>query len=356
MAFTPPDYAAIREKLLRDIANLAPESRIEDDSDWLIRASATASAVEGLYEHQSWIVRQIFPDTADSDILEQHAKVRGLSRKSATAASGTVTATGSAGTVIAAGQLLKTASDATYQTTSSATIGVNGQASVAVQSVATGLDGNLSAGVMLTWQSPSNGLDGTATIDAMIGGTDAETDASLLARLLDLIRRPPAGGNKYDYRRWALEVDGVSAAYVYPLRRGLGMVDVVITSATGLPSAEILAATQAYIDDVRPVTAKNALVLAPTLRTLDHLVRIVPATGYTLATAMPLVSAAISDYFNSLAPGDTWVRSQLEKRISALDCVADRAVVTPATNVAPVVDATKVEWLRAGTITVELLS
>lgn len=77
-----------------------------------------------------------------------------------------------------------------------------------------------------------------------------------MARLLDLIRRPPAGGNKYDYRRWALEVDGVTAAYVYPLRRGLGMVDIVITSAAGLPSAEIIAATQAHIDDQRPVTAK----------------------------------------------------------------------------------------------------
>lgn len=77
-------------------------------------------------------------------------------------------------------------------------------------------------------------------------------------RLLDIIRRAPAGGNKYDYRRWAMSVDGVTAAYVYPLRRGLGTVDVVITSADGLPSAEIIAATQAYIDDVRPVTAKTA--------------------------------------------------------------------------------------------------
>lgn len=28
---------------------------------------------------------------------------------------------------------------------------------------------------------------------------NGETDAALLARLLDYIRRPPAGGNKYDY-------------------------------------------------------------------------------------------------------------------------------------------------------------
>ncbi|WP_230478800.1 baseplate J/gp47 family protein [Kingella kingae] len=62
------------------------------------------------------------------------------------------------------------------------------------------------------------------------GGTDAESDASLLARLLERLRRPPAGGNQYDYKNWALSVDGVSSAYVYPLRRGLGTVDIAITS------------------------------------------------------------------------------------------------------------------------------
>ncbi|WP_337050269.1 baseplate J/gp47 family protein, partial [Serratia fonticola] len=73
-------------------------------------------------------------------------------------------------------------------------------------------------------------------------GTDDESDKSLLARLLELIRRPPAGGNKYDYHRWAMDVPGVTAAYVYPLRRGLGTVDVVITSGNDLPSPATVAA------------------------------------------------------------------------------------------------------------------
>jgi len=355
MAFTPPDYSVIRDNLLRDVANLAPEARIQDDSDWLIRANAVASAVEGVYQHQSWIARQIFPDTADSDILERHAAERGLSRKSATYASGTVTATGMAGSTMSAGLLLKTANDASYQTTAVATIGSDGMASVHVRALTAGVAGNLEAGT-LTWQSPPAGVDGAATVVGVVGGTEAETDASLLARLLDLIRRPPAGGNKYDYRRWALSVDGVSAAYVYPLRRGLGTVDIVITSAAGLPSAEIIAAAQTYIDDVRPVTAKHSLVLGPTLRNLDHRMRIAPASGYTLTTSAPQVEAAIAGYFDTLAPGDHYVRSHLEKLISELPCVADREIAMPGGNVTAVIDENQVEWLRAGTITVELLA
>lgn len=78
--------------------------------------------------------------------------------------------------------------------------------------------------------------------------TSGEDDAELLARVLDDIRRPPAGGNQYDYVKWALAVDNVEAAYCFPLARGLGTVDVVIMadeSVTGdeIPSSHALTGT-----------------------------------------------------------------------------------------------------------------
>lgn len=75
-----------------------------------------------------------------------------------------------------------------------------------------------------------------------------ETDAELLARLLEYIRRPPAGGNKYDYEKWALKVEGVKAAYCVPLAQGLGTVDVLIiankeTTGSEIPSSHSLTGT-----------------------------------------------------------------------------------------------------------------
>ena len=67
----------------------------------------------------------------------------------------------------------------------------------------------------------------------------AETDAALLARLLDDIRRPPAGGNQYDYIKWALAVSGVAKAYCVPLGQGLGTVDVIILADTAIAGEEI---------------------------------------------------------------------------------------------------------------------
>lgn len=58
--------------------------------------------------------------------------------------------------------------------------------------------------------------------------TVGETDAELLARLLNNIRKPPAGGNKNDYEQWALAVDYVAKAWCFPMAQGLNTVDVVI--------------------------------------------------------------------------------------------------------------------------------
>lgn len=66
-----------------------------------------------------------------------------------------------------------------------------------------------------------------------------ESDAALLARVLDDIRRPPAGGNQYDYIKWALEIDGVARAYCVPLAQGLGTVDVIILADVAVTGSEI---------------------------------------------------------------------------------------------------------------------
>lgn len=354
MPFLTPDYQAVREALLRDIRNLLPSADTGSDSDYFIRASSVASAVEGLYQHQQWIARQIFPDQADSDYLERHANLRGLTRKPATIASGQIIFVGAVDSVIPLGTQAKTADGTLFTTSAAGTIPVGGSLAINAQAVAIGKSGNIAAGTALTLIAAPSGVSSAATITSMAGGTEIETDAALLARLLDLIRRPPAGGNKYDYSKWALSVPGVSQAYVYPLRRGVGTVDVVITSAGGLPSTQLISDVQNYIDGVRPVTAKDSLVLAPTLLAVNVTVQ-VKLTGITLATAVAQVTDALTGYFASLAPGDTAYKSRIEALISDIAGIVDRTVSAPVGNVVPVVDATKVEWARLGVLTVTLM-
>jgi uncharacterized phage protein gp47/JayE len=90
MAFTAPALDTILQGILRDIRNLQAEADIGPDSDNYVRSAAVASAIEGLYQKLAWLYRQIFPDTADEEELLHAAGLRGVLRKDAVAATGTV--------------------------------------------------------------------------------------------------------------------------------------------------------------------------------------------------------------------------------------------------------------------------
>lgn len=355
MPFITPNITKIRDDLLRDIKNQLQltDDKIGPDSDWYIRASSVASVAEGLYQHQGWIVRQIFPDTADTEYLELHARTRSLTRKGANPASGAVAFTGEPLSTAPAGLEFKR-DNLTWTTSGTVTIGDDGKGSADATSLASGTAGNTSVSTTAMLTTTPDGFDSSVTVGLMSGGTDAETDAELLSRLLELIRRPPAGGNKYDYKRWALEVTGVSAAYVYPLRRGLGTVDVVITSAGGLPSQDVIDRAQAYIDDVRPVTAKNTLLLMPTIHSFDVLVK-VSLDGINLADATTAITSVLQDDDSRREPGVSFIRSQVGTLISLIPGIADYEIATPVANIQPVINENIVEWLRLGNVEVELL-
>lgn len=184
------------------------------------------------------------------------------------------------------------AGDVTVRVT--ATVALDGPPNTQrVQFVSTtrGAAANLPAGTVLTWISPPPGLTATCALATpLVGAEDIETDAALVARLLRRIQQPPRGGTAADYRAWAEESVDVSGAplnifrgFVYPLRSGLGSVDLVaLYGGSGLgrrPPAGEIAKVQAYLELLRPVTA-TVRVLAPLMPTSNALrirVRVTPS-------------------------------------------------------------------------------
>ncbi|OOF50259.1 baseplate J protein [Rodentibacter genomosp. 1] len=349
--FIVPSLEDIRQAILRDVQSLEPQADISVDSDYYARASSLSAVAEGLYAHQKWIIKQFFPDTADTAFLEKHAGLRGIRRRNATYASGrAATIIGQPDAVIKAGLQIKTEDNRFYETTESAVISATGSVVVSVRSLATGATQNINRTTPASFMAAPVGVQTDLTLNEVIGATDAESDSSLLERLLEIIRRPPAGGNRYDYRTWALSVDGVDAAYVYPLRRGLGTVDIAITSNNNVPSDETVRRCQAYIDDVRPVTARESKVVKPDVTKVNFTIK-VKISGVTLTEIRTAIQTALSDYFNTLIPGDDLIVSQCEAVVNNLIGVVDRKFTAPTTNrKADVIN--KIEWFRLGTVTV----
>ncbi|MBE2895448.1 baseplate J/gp47 family protein [Pasteurellaceae bacterium HPA106] len=346
-----PTLDDIRTQILRDYQSLVPTIDVNVDSDTYARASALASVAEGLYSHQKWLIRQFFPDTADSQFLEKHAGLRGIKRRAATYAEGRgVVITGNENAQIPVGLQIKTDDNRFYSTTESAVISSSCTVTVAVKSLATGLAQNITQATTGHLMAAPAGVSSDVSLNNIIGATDSESDASLLNRLLERIRRPPAGGNQYDYKNWALEVDGVEAAYIYPLRRGLGTVDIAITSNNDLPSDDTVRRCQAYIDEVRPVTAKESKVVKPDATKVNFTIQ-VKLQNITLSEIKRAIQAALTDYFNTLTPGDDLIVSQCEAIISDLVGVVDRKLITPSENKTADVRS-KIEWFRLGTVDV----
>lgn len=355
MAYLSPSLENILAGILRDIRNLQPEADIGTDSDNYVRSAAIAAAIEGLYQKIGWVFRQIFPDTADEDEVVHAAAIRGVLRKNAVAATGSVVLTGTPGVELLSGSTLKhMVSGESFVAVASATIGSNGTATALVQAQETGSALNdLSGDLMIT--SPPLGMDTRASfLGPTTGGQDQEKIEALLARLLDIIQRPPAGGADYDYERWAKEVDGVTDALVLPKRRGAGTVDVVITAGMGLPSAKVIEDCKEYILEQCSLIA-DVWVYVPTIHTVDSTALVELASGYRLEDVQIEAQKAYTTLLGTIKPTESLKRSQIEAMVNNLAGVTDRSVLKPVGNVSASADPLRVGWIRPGTITLGLL-
>ena len=180
-----------------------------------IVARMSAGTEHGLYGYLDWLARQLMPDTAEEEHLERWASIWGVSRKAAGHASGDVSITGTPGTVLPEGTICLRSDAVRYAVVSDATVGDDGTGTAFLSAVDAGTAGNAPIGTVLALASPVSGLDSRVqAADGLTGGTDEETDESLKSRLLATIQRTPMGGTQADYEQWALEVPGVTRAFV----------------------------------------------------------------------------------------------------------------------------------------------
>ena len=348
MPFPIPTFDDSRASLLRDYQALLPDAAVSMDSDFFVRASALAAANEGLYQHQSWIYRQIFPDTADSENLDRHAAFHGVTRKQATVATGTCSVSGAPGSVIPQGTQLVDATGLQFISTVPFVLDVSATGLLPISSVAAGIAGNLPIGAALTFVSAPIGIQSAAVVVALTGGTAVEADADLTTRILAEIRNPPSGGNVFDYKRWATSVAGVTDAYVFPLRRGAGTVDVAIETLGGIPSDALIADVQAYIDTVKPVTASVVVIKPVALVVNIH--ALLSLSGINYADAVAKVNAVLSAYFSRLQVGEAVYLSRLTALMMGVVGVVNVVMLSPTMDVYPRTD-TVVELAVLGTVT-----
>ena len=337
MPFARPTLAEVQMRIEADIGSRLPGADARLRRSILgVLARVLAGAVHGIYGFIGWVWNQVLVDTAEAELLDRHGAIWGIARKAATYAAGDVTFTGTDGAVIAAGTLLQRSDGAEYTTDAEATI-ASGTATAAVTATAAGAAGNADAAVTLNLVSPIAGVDAAATVAAggLTGGADEEADTAYRARIVARIQQPPHGGADFDYVTWALEVAGVTRAWPYEQELGIGTVSVRFmmddTYSDGIPLTADVAAVQAAIDALRPVTA-DVTVVAPVAVELDvEISNLDPSTTAVKAA----IQAELADLIRREAePGGVILISHIREAISIAAGETDHVLVSPTANVA----------------------
>ncbi len=337
MAFTRPTLPELVDRIERDLQTRLPlTGPVLRRSVVAVVARVLAGAVHGLYGFLTFLAAQLFPDTSTSGYLERQASVFGITRLPASYATGRATVGGVNGTVIPARSLLQRADGLTYLTGDDQTIS-SGTATVNLTAQTAGEAGNLAVSSILTFVSPVAGANPTGTVatGGLTGGADQEADAGLRTRLLARLQTPPQGGSAADYLAWALSVAGVTRAWVSPEETGAGTVVLRLvrdndgTGGAIIPGSGAVAAVQAVLDALRPVTASETVV-APVADTTNFTVSVSPNTTDVHAA----VIAELTDLIQRAgAPGATLLLSSIRTAIGVTSGLTDFSLTVPSADV-----------------------
>lgn len=322
-----------------------------------ILSDADAGLAHLHYGYLDWIAKNAVPYTASDEYLAAWAALKRVFRKPATAAtSPNVLITGSPGAIVPAGTVLNRTDGYRYRTDSSITISSTGAVSSSItamlpdpllDSTGGGEAGNAIAGTLLALDVAIAGVQSQCQlIEPATGGADIESEDNFRTRMLLAYQNTPQGGNNSDYRGWALEVPGVTRAWVSPRAMGAGTVTIYIMCdgnvSGGWPQGTDGASQYEWgvkkatgdqlrvadhIYPLRPVTAL-VYVASPIKRTIDFVIDGIINASSDTTTA---INAAIDAAFFDVTPGGWFLLSDLN--INLVSGTSGFVITSPATNV-----------------------
>lgn len=268
MAFETPTLDEELEFLVAHMAHLFPDADLSEGSPNWLWLKTFAAGVTGNHAHIDAAKNDLFPDTAVAAELVRWGTIKGVIQKGATPArkSLALRVFGTPTTVVPnARAMVHQPTGLQFQTASTDVIGAGNYVDVDVVAIDVGSVTRLSTGENLTFMVTPAGLEDDAELqlDMDEDGTDVEDDGNYRTRQLKRWSDPPLGGARSDYEDWATAVTGIATAYVYPLRAGVGTVDLaalhVGSGSDRLLLGGEITALQAVITAKRPVSGSSAV-------------------------------------------------------------------------------------------------
>jgi len=337
MSLSRPTLATLIDRVQNDIEGNLPgaDARLRRTPERAF-ALALGGASHGMHGHIAFLGDQIIPDRATDDFMKRWAAFWGVFPKTPTKAAGIVQVSGVPLSPVPLGTIWDRADGVQFISTSAGTIGVSpATALIPVEAVEPGIDGNTDAATELELSAPVAGIFGPAVVQdpGIYNGTDVETNASLLARLLLRVQTMPTGGGPGDYVYWAMTQATTTRAWEYP--RGLGAGTVLVrfmtddATADGIPSAGAVTSMQTLLESYAPIDTV-VTALAPIASPMNPSISITPDTAAIRAA----VEAELLDLLRRRSsPGGSILLSQIDESISRAAGEEDHTLVSPTADI-----------------------
>ena len=131
-------------------------------------------------------------------------------------------------------------------------------------------------------------------------GVDVESDEDLRKRFVKVVNNPSTSGNKAHYEEWALEVDGVGRAIVYPLWNGNGTVKVMIVGNDNKPvTEEIVENCKLHIEENMPIGCQLTIA-TPSLLDVSVKATLELKEGYDLEDVKLDFESRLAEYLKEV--------------------------------------------------------
>ena len=320
-----------------ELAGYSPD----DASDIGIRMKVLAGEVYSLGCAIDWLKEQTYAQSATGKQLEMRAAERGVTRKPASAATGTLTFGRKTTALwyavpIPAGTVCATSGTgaARYVTTENAELAVAAMSvDVPAKAQEAGTAGNTDAGTVTSMVTAPAAIEFVTNGAAFSGGGDAESDDDLRGRLMDRWGEPATGTSAAWYRQLAESFDGVNSASVVPRANGAGTVAVYLGGRGEAAADSAVQQVQAAFSAQREICADVTVQAAKAVPVATSCQIKVKAGQNALAVRLH-VFAAINRYLLGLGVGDPVVISAMTAAVFATGLVDDCVFTTSGKTVA----------------------
>lgn len=253
-------YEEIKNDILENIEDI---STIEGSFTDVIVSPASLE-LERAYALLNNVYNNMFLKNLNTEDLEKKCLEKGIVRKGGTKAQGKINIKALKNTVVAKDTLVSTQKGLNYLTTRELDFTEDKAIEVGIIAEKIGNKYNVQANTINNLPVGVNGVISINNKEEIKGGTDTETDESLLNSLLVSYRSKATSGNKEHYRQWCKEVNGIDDAKIFPLWNGNGTVQVIpITTEKRAPIKSKITEIKEHIDTVRPILAGVLTVTAP---------------------------------------------------------------------------------------------